>query len=86
MNRRTIIAIVILLVFGAVRLPFEQQLSKDLRAAHFHGARLDLNMREQVGQMAFLAALMAAGLMIMPLPTKRVSGSAADSPLANAGH
>jgi OFA family oxalate/formate antiporter-like MFS transporter len=36
--------------------------------------------------LAFLAALMAAGLMIMPLPTKRVSGSAADSPLANAGH
>jgi hypothetical protein len=57
MNRRPIIAVLMLLVFGAVRLPFEQRLSEDLRAAHFHGARLDLNMREQIGQLAFVAAL-----------------------------
>jgi hypothetical protein len=57
MNRRRVIAVIMLLVFGAARLPFEQKLAADLRAAHFHGARLDLGMREQIGQMAFLAAL-----------------------------
>ena len=57
MNRRRIIAVLMLLAFGAARLPFEQKLAVDLRAAHFHGARLDLDMREQIGQMAFLAAL-----------------------------
>jgi len=57
MNRQSIIAVIILLAFGAARLPFEQRLSTELRAAHFHGARLDLGMREQIGQMAFLAAL-----------------------------
>jgi hypothetical protein len=57
MKRRLIIAVFMLLVFGAVRLPFEQHLSTELRAAHFHGARLDLDLREQIGQMGFLAAL-----------------------------
>jgi hypothetical protein len=57
MNRRTIIAVIMLLAFGAVRLPFERQLATELRTAHFHGARLDLDLREQIGQMGFLAAL-----------------------------
>ena len=57
MNRQAVIAVIMLLVFGAARLPFEQLLSTELRAAHFHGARLDLGMREQIGQMGFLAAL-----------------------------
>jgi hypothetical protein len=57
MNRRTIIAILVLLVFGAVRMPFEVQLEKEHRAAFFHGAKLDLSLREKIGQMGFLAAL-----------------------------
>jgi OFA family oxalate/formate antiporter-like MFS transporter len=36
--------------------------------------------------LAFLAALMAGGLMIMPLPSKRGEVSTAGSPLTNAGH
>jgi hypothetical protein len=57
MNHRAVIAFVMLLAFGAVRMPFEIRLSNELRKAHFHGARLDLDMREQIGQMGFLAAL-----------------------------
>jgi hypothetical protein len=57
MRRRLIIAVLMVLVFGAVRLPFEQRLSMELRAAHFHGAKLNLGLREQIGQMGFLAAL-----------------------------
>jgi len=55
--RRPIIAVIMLLAFGAARLPFEERLSTELRTAHFHLARLDLDMREQLGQMGFLAAL-----------------------------
>jgi hypothetical protein len=57
MKRRPIIAVLMLLVFGVARLPFENQLAAELKAAHFQGARLDLEMREQIGQMGFLAAL-----------------------------
>ncbi len=57
MNRRGVIVIGLLLVFGAVRMPFERQLEAEHRAAYFHGAQLDLGLREQIGQMAFLAAL-----------------------------
>ncbi len=57
MNRRVAIALVMLLVFGAVRMPFERQLEAEHKAAYFHGAKLDLGLREQIGQMAFLAAL-----------------------------
>lgn len=57
MNRRVVIAMIMLLAFGAVRMPFERQLEKEHKAAYFHGAKLDLGLREQIGQMAFLAAL-----------------------------
>lgn len=57
MNRRGVIVIGLLLVFGAVRMPFERQLEAEHKAAYFHGAQLDLGLREQIGQMAFLAAL-----------------------------
>jgi hypothetical protein len=57
MNRRMVIAVLALLVFGVVRMPFEVQLEKDHRAAYFHGAKLDLSLRAKIGQMGFLAAL-----------------------------
>ncbi len=57
MNRRVAIALVLILIFGAVRMPFERQLEAEHKAAYFHGAKLDLGLREQIGQMAFLAAL-----------------------------
>ena len=57
MNRRLIVALVALLVFGAARLPVELKLERAQRAASFHGVALDLNLREKLGQMGFLAAL-----------------------------
>lgn len=57
MNPRLVIAVVALLVFGAVRLPIELRLERVHRAARFHGVTLDLSLREKVGQMGFLAAL-----------------------------
>lgn len=57
MRRRLIIAFVALLAFGVVRLPLERALEREHRAARFHGAKLDLNLREKIGQMGFLAAL-----------------------------
>jgi hypothetical protein len=57
MIRRTAIAILVLLAFGAVRMPFEAALEKERKSAFFHGAKLDLSLREKIGQMGFLAAL-----------------------------
>ena len=57
MKRRLLIAALALLVFGAVRLPLELSLERERRAALFHGAKLDLSLREKFGQMGFLAAL-----------------------------
>jgi hypothetical protein len=55
--RTRILAVLIILVFGAVRLPLEDRLAREHRAAYFHGAKLDLDMRQRVGQLGFLAAL-----------------------------
>lgn len=46
-----------LLVFGAIRVPIETRLNEEHRAAFFHGAKLDLSLRQQIGQLGFLAAL-----------------------------
>ena len=46
-----------LLLFGAVKFPLESALHDAHRAAYFHGAKLNLSLREQIGQGAFLAAL-----------------------------
>ncbi len=51
------LGIAIILVFGAVRLPFEVRLEKEQRALHYHGAKLDLGMRQRLSQMGFVAAL-----------------------------
>jgi hypothetical protein len=47
----------VLLVFGAIRLPIEVRLNEEHRAAFFHGAKLNLSLRQQIGQLGFLAAL-----------------------------
>jgi hypothetical protein len=46
-----------LLVFGVLRLPIESALTAQHRGAYFHEAQLGLELREQVGQLGFLAAL-----------------------------
>jgi hypothetical protein len=57
MKRRLVIVVIALLAFGAAKLPFEEALEAQHRAAFFRGARLDLSLREQIGQMGFIAAL-----------------------------
>ncbi len=47
----------LLLAFGAFRLPIESALTEQHRSAYFHGAQLGLDLREQIGQLGFLAAL-----------------------------
>lgn len=47
----------LLLAFGALRLPIEAALTEQHRSAYFHQARLGLDLREQIGQLGFLAAL-----------------------------
>lgn len=55
--KRAIIAVVILLLFGGARLPLETHLSREQVAAGFHGTELGLPLRQQIGQMGFVAAL-----------------------------
>lgn len=47
----------ILLLFGWGKLHYEQRLTEAHRNAFFHGAKLNLSLRQQVGQFGFVAAL-----------------------------
>ena len=55
--KRIAALLVALLVFGAVKYPIEKSITDAHHAAYFHGAALNLTLREQIGQGAFLAAL-----------------------------
>lgn len=57
MKRRLALVFVALLAFGGAKLRFEESLAREHRAAFFHTAQLDLSLREQIGQMGFIAAL-----------------------------
>ena len=52
-----LLALAIILAFGTARMRFEQRLTDEHRAAYFNGAQLNLGLRQQLGQMGFLAAL-----------------------------
>ena len=53
------IGIVSLLVvmFGLLRVPIESAMSQQYRSAHFNQTNLNLGLREQIGQLGFIAAL-----------------------------
>ncbi len=55
--KRAALAILLLLLFGAARLPLELHLAAAQRAAGFRTTSLDLPLRDQIGQMSFVAAL-----------------------------
>ena len=57
MRKSAVVAVAILALFGVAKMRVEQKLAEDHRAAFFHGAKLNLNMRQQIGQLGFLAAL-----------------------------
>ena len=54
---RGIIVAALLLAFGALRLPIESALTEENHRAHFQQANLNLNLRDQIGQLGFVAAL-----------------------------
>jgi hypothetical protein len=54
---RAVAIAAVLLAFGAVRVPIETRLNQEYRAAFFHGATLNLSLRQKIGQLGFLAAL-----------------------------
>lgn len=55
--KRAVIAGLAILVFGGARLPFERHLAAMQNAAGFRTTKLDLTLREQLGQMGFVASL-----------------------------
>ena len=57
MNLRKVLAIVLLLVFGAAMLPLQGFVARQAQAAHFRKTSLDIGLRERIGQSGFLAAL-----------------------------
>lgn len=54
---RGVLVALLLLGFGALRAPIESALAEQHRSAYFHEAKLGLGLREQIGQLGFLAAL-----------------------------
>jgi len=55
--RPRLLALIILIGFGIVRMPIEARLEKRQRELHYHGARMTLDTRQRLGQMGFVAAL-----------------------------
>jgi tetratricopeptide (TPR) repeat protein len=55
--RRSILLLIIVLVFGALKLPMERNLSAVHQRLHFGGVQFNLDLREQLGQLGFVAAL-----------------------------
>jgi hypothetical protein len=56
MIRGAIVAL-LLFAFGAARLPTESALAAQRRRAYLHETKLGLDLREQIGQLGYLAAL-----------------------------
>jgi len=54
---RKVLAVGFILGFGALKIPWELRLDQMQRDTYLRGAKLNLELREQVGQMGFLAAL-----------------------------
>lgn len=61
---RAALILVTLLVFGVIKLPAEHALSSQYRHFHLYAADLNLDLREQVGQLGFVAALSGFRAMV----------------------
>ena len=55
--RRTLIVILGVVLFGAARVPIEHGLTELHRQLHFRAIDFNLDLREQLGQLGFVAAL-----------------------------
>lgn len=54
---RGVVAALSLVLFGAAKLPLEHAIAQAHRQFHFRAVDLNLDLREQVGQLGFIAAL-----------------------------
>ncbi|MEY2492357.1 MAG: hypothetical protein QOH24_1308 [Verrucomicrobiota bacterium] len=54
---RTFVVVLSVALFGAIRLPMEHAISEAHRERHFRAVDFNLNLREQLGQLGFVAAL-----------------------------
>ncbi len=54
---RGLLVLVILLALGALKLPMERDLAAVHRQEHFRGVEFNLDLREKIGQLGFIAAL-----------------------------
>jgi len=54
---RTLVALAILVALGALKLPIERDLAAMHRQEHFRGVEFNLDLREKIGQLGFVAAL-----------------------------
>ena len=54
---RGLIAVAVLIVMGLLKLPVERDLAALHRQEHFRGVEFNLDLREQLGQLGFMAAL-----------------------------
>jgi hypothetical protein len=54
---RSLVVLATILVFGALKLPAERSLALDNRQSHFADLELNLELREKIGQLGFVAAL-----------------------------
>src|SRR5947207_6036372 len=54
---RLLLVLVTLIVIGAIKLPVERDLAVIHRQEHFRGVEFNLNLREKLGQLGFIAAL-----------------------------
>jgi tetratricopeptide (TPR) repeat protein len=54
---RLVLAFVGLLLFGAIRLPVEQRLLQQHQQERLRGVEFNLDLRDQLGQLGFIAAL-----------------------------
>ena len=55
--KRTIAVVLSMLAFGGAKLPVENAISEAHRQLHFRAVDFNLDLREQVGQLGFVAAL-----------------------------
>ena len=54
---RGLIALAVLIVMGLLKLPVERDLAALQRQEHFRGVEFNLDLREKLGQLGFIAAL-----------------------------
>src|SRR3989442_3088240 len=58
---RLLLVLVTLIVIGAIKLPVERDLAVIHRQEHFRGVEFNLDLREKLGQLGFIAALVDSG-------------------------